>query len=572
MSLQVPREPLLSLLFQVWKSHPTKTIIRDLSDGYETTVERFLHDVLITRERILESLDSQVKDRLRAEDTDVFVGVLVGPGHEFAVLAFALYSIGAVIVPLSPALHPEEGKYFLGLCNAALTITVPGTKNKAQAISDLTGIPTLDINVTQSVRPATLHFTLQPEGGPLINADKGFVLLYTSGTTGTPKGVLHSRRGAETAYIDSIKMFGLTPSDTWAHYSPVHWAAGWLFLFHTILAGACLEFCSSVFSPDWLLERWEKTAGPEDGLTAVFLVPSGLQAVGEKLEAVRKEGPPGRYDHILQGLRGMRLICSGGARVTPELKDEWMELRGGKPLMIAYGMSEVLAFIVAADWDSRVDLPTDCCGRICRHVDLKLNEASEICIKSPARFKRYIAEDPTVMNGIFDAEGYWKTGDMGKLEGDLVYIFGRASQDIIRFSGWKILAPEVESELAKHPFISEAIVVGIQDTSAGQLVAALVVINDDTPEGNSLDLPAVRRWLAVERQMNAYKLPTVLRLVRKNQELPMTLSGKFIKRRIRDSFFNQEELQSDRVQVHDLSTQEPDIGDRPFDWAGIQAK
>ncbi|KAB8208433.1 hypothetical protein BDV34DRAFT_190277 [Aspergillus parasiticus] len=572
MSLQVPREPLLSLLFQVWKSHPTKTIIRDLSDGYETTVERFLHDVLITRERILESLDSQVKDRLRGEDTDVFVGILVGPGHEFAVLAFALYSIGAVIVPLSPALHPEEGKYFLGLCNAALTITVPGTKNKAQAISDLTGLPTLDINVTQSVRPATLHFTLQPEGGPLINADKGFVLLYTSGTTGTPKGVLHSRRGAETAYIDSIKMFGLTPSDTWAHYSPVHWAAGWLFLFHTILAGACLEFCSSVFSPDWLLERWEKKAGPEDGLTAVFLVPSGLQAVGEKLEAVRKEGPPGRYDRILQGLRGMRLICSGGARVTPELKDEWMELRGGKPLMIAYGMSEVLAFIVAADWDSRVDLPTDCCGRICRHVDLKLNEAGEICIKSPARFKRYIAEDPTVMNGIFDAEGYWKTGDMGKLEGDLVYIFGRASQDIIRFSGWKILAPEVESELAKHPFVSEAIVVGIQDTSAGQLVAALVVINDDTPEGNSLDLSAVRRWLAVERQMNAYKLPTVLRLVRKNQELPMTLSGKFIKRRIRDSFFNQEELQSDRVQVHDLSTQEPDIGDRPFDWAGIQAK
>ncbi|KAB8263439.1 hypothetical protein BDV32DRAFT_136076 [Aspergillus pseudonomiae] len=572
MSLQVPREPLLTLLFQVWKKHPTKTIIRDLADGYETTVEEFLNDVLVTRERILESLDPDVKARLRSADTDVFVGVLVGPGHEFAVLAFALYSIGAVIVPLSPALHPDEGKYFLGLCNAALIITVPTTKSKAEAISDLTGIPALDVNVTDSVRPDTLDFALQPEGEPLIDAGKGFVLLYTSGTTGTPKGVLHTRRGAETAYVTSIELFSLGPSDTWAHYSPVHWAAGWLFLFHTILAGACLEFCSSVFSPDWLLERWEEKAGPEDGLTVVFMVPSGLQAVGAKLEAIRREGPPGRYDRILQGLRGTRVIASGGARVTPELRDEWMELRGGRPLMVAYGMSEVLMFIAAADWDSNAVLPVDCCGRICSHVDMKINEAGEICLKTPPVFKRYISENPTVMNGIFDADGYWRTGDMGKLEGDLVYVFGRASQDIIRFSGWKVLAPEVESELAKHPLVSEAIVFGIQDTSAGQLVAALVVIGGDDSDKTSLDLPSVRRWLAVERRMNAYKLPTVLRVVRKNQALPMTLSGKFIKRKIRDIFFSQEELDSGRVQVHDLSTQEPDIGNRPFDWAGIQAK
>ncbi|GAB1208447.1 hypothetical protein APSETT445_007196 [Aspergillus pseudonomiae] len=499
----------------VWKKHPTKTIIRDLADGYETTVEEFLNDVLVTRERILESLDPDVKARLRSADTDVFVGVLVGPGHEFAVLAFALYSIGAVIVPLcklfpsncpssdiilntyvnplAPALHPDEGKYFLGLCNAALIITVPTMKSKAEAISDLTGIPALDVNVTDSVRPDTLDFALQPEEEPLIDAGKGFVLLYTSGTTGTPKGVLHTRRGAETAYVTSIELFSLGPSDTWAHYSPVHWAAGWLFLFHTILAGACLEFCSSVFSPDWLLERWEEKAGPEDGLTVVFMVPSGLQAVGAKLEAIRREGPPGRYDRILQGLRGTRVIASGGARVTPELRDEWMELRGGRPLMVAYGMSEVLMFIAAADWDSNAVLPV-------------------------------------------------------------------------------VLAPEVESELAKHPLVSEAIVFGIQDTSAGQLVAALVVIGGDDSDKTSLDLPSVRRWLAVERRMNAYKLPTVLRVVRKNQALPMTLSGKFIKRKIRDIFFSQEELDSGRVQVHDLSTQEPDIGNRPFDWAGIQAK
>jgi hypothetical protein len=113
MSLQVPREPLLCTLFQLWESHPTKILIRDYSSArQQASVGQFLYDVLTTRERILSSLDPDVQDRLNDAETDVFVAVLVGPGYTFAVLAFALYSIGAVIVPLC-----KFGNHWFSLSN-----------------------------------------------------------------------------------------------------------------------------------------------------------------------------------------------------------------------------------------------------------------------------------------------------------------------------------------------------------------------------------------------------------------------------------------------------------------------
>ncbi|KAF5860617.1 hypothetical protein ETB97_001321 [Aspergillus alliaceus] len=571
MSLQIPREDLLSILFQLWQKNPTKSLIRDVSGtGYEASVEQFLYDILTTRERILTFLDTDIKDQLNSPDTDIFVGVLVGPGYAFAVIALALYSIGAVVVPLSLGVHPSEAKYFLQLCHTTLLLTVPTSDSHAQSISTTTNIPTLTITTTQSPRPPNVTFTLQAPSAPKLNPEKGFVLLYTSGTTGPPKGVLHSRRAAEIGLTTNIKTLGLTTADTWLHYSPVHWVGGWVSMFHSLLSGACLEFCASVFSPEWLLSQWEKKAGSNESPTAMYLVPSVLEAVGDKVEAVRRDGPPERFERILEGLGAMRVIYSGSMRVTSPLRDYWRELRGGRPLMIMYGMSEVIGFVASNDWDDWGEMPPECCGRVRENVEVRVDGEGELCIRGPSVFTRYISEDPRIMDGVFDEDGYWNSGDVGKVEGGLVYVFGRASHDVIRFAGWKLMAPEVESELAEHPLVSQAIVVGVQDSSVGERVAALVVVSGDSAE-SELNLSTLRKWLAIKRHMNAYKLPTVLRVVRKGLELPMTASGKIIKPKVREIFFNRGELDSSRVQTHDLSVRESDIGNRPFDWAGIQA-
>ena len=191
------------------------------------------------------------------------------------------------------------------------------------------------------------------------------------------------------------------------------------------------------------------------------------------------------------------------------------------------------------------------------------------------------------MKGAFDSDGFYKTGDLARLEGGYVFIHGRASQDgqsstawdwndaaandfvVIRFNGWKIFAPEIEEALSTHPSVSQAIVLGVSDSHTGQRVAVLLIPKKDNAPSDTLDLACIRQWLFHERGMLGYKLPTILRVLKQTQKYPATSSGKPIKPRIREVMFNEEELANDCVEVWDLAVKEPGMAPRPFNWAGI---
>ena len=142
---------------------------------------------------------------------------------------------------------------------------------------------------------------------------------------------------------------------------------------------------------------------------------------------------------------------------------------------------------------------------------------------------------------------------------------------MIRFAVWHVPAYEVEDALSTHPEVSRAIVLGIPSEREDQRVGALLVAK----EGSSVNvtLPKLRRWLAVEKQMPAYMLPTGLRTLDMDQahQIPVTVSGKPIKSKVRDVFFSQEAFTVRAVQVCD-PLDDPDIVSRPFDWAGKQAQ
>lgn len=141
---------------------------------------------------------------------------------------------------------------------------------------------------------------------------------------------------------------------------------------------------------------------------------------------------------------------------------------------------------------------------------------------------------------------------------------------MIRFSGWKVFAPEVEEALSTHPSVSRAIILGVSDPTTGQRVAALLILKEDNTSGNGLDLAAIRGWLYQERGILEYKLPTILRVLDSTQRYPTTSNGKPVKSRIREVLFNEAEMAHDYIEVWDLAVKEPGMAARPFNWAGIQ--
>lgn len=132
-------------------------------------------------------------------------------------------------------------------------------------------------------------------------------------------------------------------------------------------------------------------------------------------------------------------------------------------------------------------------------------------------------------------------------------------------------APEIENTISEHPHVSQAVVVGVPDPSAGQRVAALLVPKDTAATIPGLDPRTLRKWLAVDKRLSVYKLPTLLRVVGPGDSLPCTASGKPVKPAVRVAFFSEVEVLSGHVEVWDLDVRDEDVGEkRPFDWAGIQ--
>ncbi|KAB8262594.1 hypothetical protein BDV32DRAFT_147515 [Aspergillus pseudonomiae] len=564
---QIPGQPFFTELFQCWRKTPKKTLIRDLSGCCpEATLERFLYDVVTLRTRLWDSLDEHAKQALRDPNADnVFIAVLATPGYEYAVLCYTIYSVGAVIVPLSPGVLVEEAKYFLELCDAVLLTTGTAGVQHAQAISAQVGVQSFTFNPTQSPPPDNPAFVLESHDRcDSINMEKGFVLLYTSGTTGPPKGVLHSRRSAVAGLRSLMGHMGMSPHDTWLLHSPVHWMGGFWQFFITLLAGACVEFCASVCNPDWLMERL--SAGD---VSCMVMTPTMLDKMEKKLDTAQKSWSSSRYESVLAGIRALRVLATGSMPVGPVRRTVWKDLRGGKPLVDLYGMTEELAMIARTSWESDEGIPLESCGIPSELVTLKFNDEGELLVKSPALFTRYLSPNPEVMRGVFDSDGFYKTGDLARLEGGYLYIHGRASQDVIRFNGWKVFAPEVEEALSTHPYVSQVIILGVSDLHTGQRVAALLIPRWDNTSGNKLDLATIRGWLSQEKGILQYKLPTLLRVLRPTQKYPVTSSGKPIKPQIREELFNNTELVNGTVEVWDLAAKEPGMAARPFDWAGI---
>jgi malonyl-CoA/methylmalonyl-CoA synthetase len=191
-------------------------------------------------------------------------------------------------------------------------------------------------------------------------------------------------------------------------------------------------------------------------------------------------------------------------------------------------------------------------GKKVAGVDVRLSEGDqgEILIRSPYLFTKYVwrmrgisnilnillnryryLHNPDATAASFDEDGYYRSGDIGRREGDYYFIMGRASVDILKSGGYKISALDVEREIIALEYVSEVMVCGVEDDDFGQRVAAAIVLKD---ENNASHLILDHLRADLRARLAGYKLPTLLRVI---SELPKTASGKVMKKALKGQLF-----------------------------------
>jgi malonyl-CoA/methylmalonyl-CoA synthetase len=434
------------------------------------------------------------------------VAVWATPALETAVAVVAALEAGVAAVPLNPKSGEKELGHILSDSTPTLVLATPGD----ELPSPVRDLERIDVDVDVRA-PGTARATAHPA----TDEDPALVV-YTSGTTGPPKGAVIPRR-AIAATLDALAdAWQWTGEDTLVHGLP-------LFHVHGLVLGILgpLRRGGSVrhlgrFGTDGVARELN------DGATMLFGVPTMYHRIAQTLP----EDP-----ELGKALGRARLLVSGSAAL-PVHDHERITAATGQRVIERYGMTETLMNTsVRADGEPRagtvgVPLPG---------VELRLVEedgtpitsydgetVGEIQVRGPNLFTEYLNR-PDATAASFTADGWFRTGDMAVRDPDgYVRIVGRKATDLIKSGGYKIGAGEIENALLEHPGVREAAVTGEPDADLGERIVAWIVPAD--PQS-----PPVAEELAdhVAARLAPHKRP---RTVHYLAALPRNDMGKIMKR------------------------------------------
>jgi len=436
------------------------------------------------------------------------VAFLVHPSCAYVAAQWGIWRAGGVAVPLCVSHPAPELDYVLGDADASIVVADAALAARVRPLAEARGLRFCSTAELLAGAVAEL---------PPVAPSRRAMILYTSGTTGKPKGVV-STHAELTAQIESVvTAWEWSADDHVLHVLPLHHLHGILNLLCCPLwAGATCEIQRG-FDVEAV---WARIAAG-DGLTVFMAVPT----IYARLRTAWQMAPADRQRAMSDGCAALRLMVSGSAALPVALFDAWREI-SGHVLLERYGMTEIgmgLGNPLHGERrPGRVGIPFPSVSvRLVDEIGGQVADGipGEIQVAGPTVFHEYWRR-PADTADAFTADGWFKTGDVGVCEGGVYRILGRASVDIIKTGGFKVSALEIEDVLRTHPAISDCAVVGVADDEWGQRVAVAVVLQP----GATLNLDTLRAW--AKERLAPYKVPTRLRVV---DALPRNPMGKTMK-------------------------------------------
>jgi fatty-acyl-CoA synthase len=447
----------------------------------------------------------------------------------WAISAFAAWQLGAVVVPLAPMLQAQELAFFLqdagirvgvvgaelydrarqaGLEHAVVANVMRGTDADAAGIALPEG---LDVEADLHGTDVTLEDALKADPAPAadVTADDLCVMPYTSGTTGRPKGCMHTHRSVQANVFGSSVWVDGNVEDVFLAVLPFFHVTGFI---NSLLSG--LTGGGKIV----IMSRWDRDAARtlirEHGVTVWTNTPTVI---------IDLMASP-NFDPA--DLRTLRNVTGGGASLPAAVGQKLLDSTGIMYLE-GYGLSETMAQshsnpkgrqklqclgVPLFNVDSRIiDLDT--------HQELPAGQVGEIVIRGPQVMQGYWNRPEDTAEAFLEIDGqkFFRSGDLGYMDEEGYFFFTDRLKRMVNVSGMKVWPAEVENALHAHPAVQEACVISVPDDRSGERARALIVLRP----GSSATAAEIEQWARGE--MASYKVPRDYQFV---DSLPRGPTGK----------------------------------------------
>ncbi len=425
------------------------------------------------------------------------VAFMVQPGFDYVRVQWGIWQAGGIVVPLCLSYPIPSLRYTIENSGASILVVSPEFEDLMKNLASELGCRFIVLGENEGNKAQNL---------PAIDDSRGAMILYTSGTTNLPKGVVSTHANLNAQISALIEAWKWTSADSTVCVLPLHHVHGVVNVVSCSLwAGATCEFMPN-FSEKAIFDLIT-----EERINVFMAVPT----IYFKLINYWESQSETVQLQLTEALAKLRLMISGSAALPVSVMERWQSI-STHLLLERYGMTEI-GMALSNPYDG---------PRVAGHVgyplpgvSVRLSEEGEIQVKGANVFKEYWQKPESTAES-FTEDGWFKTGDIAAHDELGGYrILGRNSVDIIKSGGYKISALEIEEVLRQYPGIKDCSVVGLPNDEWGELVAAAIVTQ------GVVDEKALNLWM--REQMPAYKTPRKYLAV---NELPRNAMGKVTKK------------------------------------------